>query len=101
MALETVILPIGLFIGGICIGILIDWKKRKKSDARAEEMNNLIKQIGNKLGIDQYAPLKEYREIINKMLEGISETKSSYEDINIHITKDGDNVSGTITKDEI
>ena len=73
----------------------------KKSDARAEEMNDLIKQIGKKLGIDQYAPLKEYREIINKMLEGISETKSSYEDINIHITKDGDKISGSFVKDEI
>ena len=78
MSLETVLLPIGLFIAGIAIGILIDWKKMKKSNNKLEEINDLLKQIGKKVGvkIDVKENLQEFKNHIRAIYENIQISES-------------------------
>jgi len=78
LPLETVLLPIGLFIAGIIIGILVDWKKMKKPNKKLEEMDDLLKEIGKKVGvkIDVKENFKEFKNHIREIYENIQISES-------------------------
>jgi len=44
-------IAVGLFISGICFGLIIDWKKLKASNKRLDEIDNSLKMIGSKVGV--------------------------------------------------
>lgn len=78
MTLETVLLPIGLFIAGIAIGFLLDWKKMKETNKKLDEMNDLLKVIGKQAGvkIDVKENFKEFKNHVREIYENIQISES-------------------------